>query len=168
MRPWRCTVAASAITQLRISCTSTWGASGAGSWVPDLRIRITLGQRRRQAGVVSVNVVAEMDFTFLVGERCPVDNEDRDALHQVYRDIVFSALHSLLHLFGGPSRIIAQCPGRQFGGLFDTNAAVAEITTGAREQIRRGCAVKIDIMFVRENQLDQSQRICGAWLLPHG
>src|SRR5579863_5372167 len=131
MLRWRCTAAASATMQLRISFTSTWGGYGAGNWVPDLRVGVTLSQRRSQASIVSVYVVAKMDFTVFVGESCPVHNEDRYALGQVDGDIVLSALHSLLHLFQRPSRIISQCPRGQLGRLFDANASMTEIPARA-------------------------------------
>jgi hypothetical protein len=81
--------------------------------------------------------------------------------------VVFSALHALPHSLQRPSGIIAECPRSEFGGLFDANAAVTEITAGAREQIGRRRAVKIDVVLVRENQLDQTERVGRAGLLPH-
>src|SRR6478736_7764228 len=97
MLPWRCIEAVSATTQLLILCMSMWAASGAGSLVCELRIGIPLGQRRRQFGVVSVNVIGEVNFAVLIGECRPIDNKDRHSLHQVYGDVIFSAQHSLLH-----------------------------------------------------------------------
>src|SRR6476646_6378570 len=99
MLPWHCIVVVSATTQRRTLCTWTWGVSGAGSCVPDLWVGITLSQCYRQFGIVSVNVIGEMNVTVFVGECRPVHDEDRDALDQIHGDIVFTALHALLHLF---------------------------------------------------------------------
>src|SRR3954454_25332130 len=101
--PWRCIVVASATTPLRISCTWTWGASDAGSWAADLRVGITFSQGRRQFGIVSVNVIGEMDLTVFVGKRRPVNDEDRDGLRQTNCDIVLSVLLPLLHVFNCPA-----------------------------------------------------------------
>src|SRR5438270_13410150 len=107
MLPWRCIEAVSAITQPRILCTWTWGASGAGSCAPTLRVGIALSQGRRQLGIVSVNVIGEMNVAILIGECRPVHNKDRDSLHQVHGDVIFFALHSLLDFFQSPAGIVA-------------------------------------------------------------
>ena len=73
---------------------------------PESRIRITLGKRLRQFDIVSVNVIAEMNFAVVVGERCPVHNEYRNPLHEIHRDIVPTALHSLLHSLYCPIGIV--------------------------------------------------------------
>src|SRR5271170_438560 len=44
---------------------------------------------------------------------------------------------------------------------------MAEIPTRLREQLRRWSAVQIDIVFVGEHQLYQSERIRGGRFLPH-
>src|SRR5258708_7917459 len=105
--PHRCIEAASAITQRRILCTWTWGASGASSCAPTLRVGIALSKGRRQLSIVSVNVIGEMNVAVLIGECRPVHNEDRDLLHQVHGNVIFFALHSLLDFFQSPAGIIA-------------------------------------------------------------
>lgn len=102
----RCIVVVSATTQLRISCTLTLGASGARTWAPDLRVGLTFSQASCQFGIVSVNVIGEMDFTVFVGKRRPVNDEDRDGLRQAHGDIVLSTLHAFLHFFQCPAGII--------------------------------------------------------------
>jgi hypothetical protein len=68
--------------RLRISCTSTGAASGVGNSAPS-RVGITLGQR----GIVSVNVIAEVNLAVRVGERRSVNDEHRNALQRRKGDI---------------------------------------------------------------------------------
>ena len=72
--------------RLRISCTSTGAASGVGNSAPS-RVGITLGQRGRQRGIVSVNVIAEVNLAVRVGERRSVNDEHRNALQRRKGDI---------------------------------------------------------------------------------
>src|SRR3977135_653496 len=108
-----------------------------------LRVGITLGQRRPQFAIVSVDVIAEMNFAVLIGERRRVHDEERDWLRETHGDIILSVLHSLLYSLQGPAGILAQSPRGQFGGFLDANTAVAEITARARECGLRGRAGKI-------------------------
>ena len=146
----------------------TWGAFDDGSCAQVLWVGIALSQGSCQLGIESVNVVSEMNVAVLIGERRPVDNEDRDSLHKIHGNVILFALHSLLYFFQGPAGIIPKYPRRQFGGLFHPDAAVAEITARARKEILGGRAMKIDVVLVGEYQFNQAQCIAGAGLLPDG
>ena len=116
---------------------------------------------------MSVDVIAEMDFAVLIGERRAVHDENWNAPHEIHGYIIVSVLHSLLHSLQRPIWIIPQDPRGQFGGFLDPYAAMAEITPGARERSLRGRAMKIDVVLIGEYQLDQAERVRRSGLLPY-
>lgn len=62
----------------------------------------------------------------------------------------------------GPLRLVAQHPRGEADGIFDADTAVAERPGGTVEEAVARSVVQINAEMVREDELDEAERVVGA------
>src|SRR5690606_41947354 len=73
--------------------------------------------------------------------------------------------HGRHDALGGPFRLILQDEFSKLHGILNADATVAEIASRPRKQLRCRRVMQVDILVVRENELDVAQRVSGSWPL---
>ena len=129
------------------------------------RIGVAGRERVLERFVVAVDVLEEADLPVLAGAGGAVDDHDRDRLREIdLRRIAF--LHVRADRFERPLRPVAQDPLRERDRIFEADAAVAEVAARLREQLLRRRRVEVDVVLVREDELDEAESVVRAGLLP--
>jgi hypothetical protein len=116
--------------------------------------------------VAVVVVAGEFDSAVIADAGGPV--EDVDRLGRLQReDLVLAGVDGTLDRRGRPLRLISQEVQGEIEGTFQADAAVAEGTEGLREQFLGGRVVQVDVVGIRQVELDAAQRVPGAGQLPN-
>ena len=135
------------------------GAAGKSAAVAD--------QHPVEPGVVAVDIRGEVDRPVLRrhhGGEIEEDHADRARELDTLRGRL---VHRLENSIARPFRLAAEHPLREPDRVLHPHAPVAEVAARAGEQRRRRRAVHVDVVVVREDELDQPQRVGRARTLPH-
>src|SRR5690606_15680494 len=127
--------------------------------------RTRLAQGLLQTRVLLVNVWKEINFTIPLHHRSAVGDQNRYGFVQAYRARAAGG-HGGFDAFPGPFGLVAQHELSQFNGVFDADAAMAEIASRARKQCSRRRMVQVDVLIVGKNELDVAQRVERTRALP--
>src|SRR6516164_3633651 len=89
---------------------------------------------------------------------CAIHNQDWSRFVEFDTECLVSK-HCRLNSICSPISLTSQHPSCEGNRVFETNAAVAEITTGSCEQLSGRCAVHIYVVHIGKIKFDQSEGV---------
>src|SRR5208337_2513185 len=115
--------------------------------------------------IVPIDVIVEVNHSIFRHDNSAIDDQDGNRVREI--DLLGrAAVHGRANMLQVPSRIVAQDPYSQIGGVFQPNTSVAEIPPRLREELGGWSVVHVHVVAIWEDKLHLAECVLCARLLP--